>query len=380
MIKLQKVFSKNLFFMPFCVCVFFLVSCTEEKPKDQLNESIKRKNYTVEKNEVEILILSKGSFSEELLSNGKLVAVQKSDLKFEVSGKLDKLLVKEGEVVSENTVLAVLNKYKYQEELLSAETTLKKSLLELEDMLVNRGYDLNMKDEIPKQVYEMAGLRSGYTEALQKIKSAKYNVNSTNLIAPFSGKIATIKNNIHEQIITGGVFLTLIDDTYFDVVFPITESEINKIIKGDKITVFAMGVLKEYKGIIISINPLVEKNGTIQVKARVKNDGSLIDGMNVKVRIEKQIPNQFIIPKNAIVLRQDQEVLFKVKKGKAFWTYVETINENKDYYSVIPNPDKNSATLKVGDTIITKGNLNLAHDSEVKINYQIKKISSGIKN
>ena len=380
MIKLQKPFTRNLFFLTFCTFLFFLTSCKEEKPKKQLNESIKRKDYTVEKNEVEVLILSKGSFNEELLSNGKLSAVQKSDLKFEVSGKLDKLFVKEGDLVSENTVLAVLDKYKYQEELLSAETTLKKALLELEDMLVNRGYDLKKKNEIPKQVYDMAGLRSGYTEALQKVKSAKYNANSTNLKAPFSGKTAAIKNKLHDQITVGSVFLTLIDDSYFDVVFPITESEINKIIKGDKITVFAMGVLKEYKGNIISINPLVEKNGTIQIKARVKNDGSLIDGMNVKVRIEKQIPNQFIIPKSAIVLRQNQEVLFKVKKGKAFWTYVKTINENKDYYSVVPNPDKNSATLKVGDTIITKGNLNLAHDSEVKINYQIKKISSGVKN
>ncbi|WKD85241.1 Macrolide export protein MacA [Polaribacter huanghezhanensis] len=380
MIKLQNIFIRNTSILFVYGCLLLLISCTEGKPEKKIDESIDRKNYVVEKNEVEILILKKGIFNEELLSNGKLVAVQKNDLKFEVPGKLNMLFVKEGDAVKENTVLAILDKYKYKEELISAETTLKKALLELEDMLVNRGYDLKRKNEIPKQVYDMAGLRSGYTEALQKIKSSKYNVNSTSLTAPFSGKIAAIKNKLHDQITAGSIFLTLINDTYFDVIFPITESEINKVLKGNQISVFAMGVQKEYKGKVVSINPLVEKNGTIQIKARVKNDGNLIDGMNVKISMEKQIHNQFIIPKSAIVLRQDQEVLFKVKKGKAFWTYVKTVNENKDYYTVIPNPDKNSATLKVGDTIITKGNLNLAHDSEVKINYQIKKISSGIKN
>jgi hypothetical protein len=124
---------------------------------------------------------------------------------------------------------------------------------------------------------------------------------------------------------------------------------------------------KEYTGKVVSINPIVEKNGTVLVKAKVKNDGKLMEGMNVKIKIEKSILNQFVIPKSAIVLRQDQEVLFKVINGKAYWTYVKVIKENKDYYSVIPNPDKSSAILKVGDTIITNGNLNLAHDSAVTI-------------
>ena len=380
MTKPKNIFIRNVSALFFFGCTTFFLACTESKSKVKIDESVVKKTYAIDKNEVEVLVLKKGAFNEELLSNGKLEAVQKNDLKFEVSGKLDQLFVKEGDEITENRVLAILDKYKYQQELISAETTLKKALLELEDMLVNRGYDLKEKNKIPKQVYEMAGLRSGYTEALLKLKNAKYNANSTNLKAPFNGKIATIKNKLHEQITSGSVFLTLINDTYFDVVFPITESEINKAHKGDQISVSAMAVQKEYKGKIISINPLVEKNGTIQIKARVKNDGKLIDGMNVKIRMKKQIPNQFIIPKSAIVLRQDQEVLFKVVNGKAYWTYVQTTNENKDYYTVIPNPDKSSARLKVGDTIITKGNLNLAHDSEVEINYQIQKKSSRIKN
>ena len=35
--------------------------------------------------------------------------------------------------------------------------------------------------------------------------------------------------------------------------------------------------------------------------------------------------------------------------------------------SLIPHPDKSSASLKPGDTIVIAGNLNLAHDTEVEI-------------
>lgn len=89
--------------------------------------------------------------------------------------------------------------------------------------------------------------------------------------------------------------------------------------------------------------------------------------MNVKVFIQKDIPDQFVVPKAAVVLRDNQEVLFTVKKGKAYWTYIQTTLENSKEYAVIPHPDKSSASLKVGDTIIVSNNLNLAHDSEIAI-------------
>lgn len=359
----QRQLQLVLFCTAYLLCI---VSCTKEKPKEP-ETTVVKKQYVPEKNEVEVLILKKETFQEEILSNGKLVAVQKNDLKFEVSGSLEKLHVKEGDYVSKGALLAELGKHKYEQTLTSAKTALKKALLELEDMLIGRGYDLKEKEKIPAEIYEMVGLRSGYTEALQKVESAQYDVNASSLRSPFSGKIATIKFKQYEQVGSGNLFLTLINDRYFEVEFYVTESEIHKVKKGEKVLVTTIGSQKEYKGKVIAINPLVEKNGTVLIKAQIKNDGNLIEGMNVNVRMEKGIPNQFVIPKSAIVLRQNQEVLFKVIKGKAYWNYVKTTNENKNQYTVIPNPDKTSATLKVGDTIITKGNLNLAHDSDVII-------------
>ena len=213
----------------------------------------------------------------------------------------------------------------------------------------------------------MATLRSGFKDAEYQRQSSQFEVDASQLRAPFRGKVANIKFSAYEQVGAGSEFLTLIDDSSFEVVFNIIESEVDKVSIHSKVDVVAFSSGKHYKGKVHSINPQVEKNGTVQVRALVKNDGALIEGMNVQVLIERTLNDKFVVPKSAVVLRQDQEVLFKYKNGRTYWTYVNTTNSNSTHYAIIPNPDKSSASLAVGDTIIVKGNLNLAHDSEVRI-------------
>jgi hypothetical protein len=67
-----------------------------------------------------------------------------------------------------------------------------------------------------------------------------------------------------------------------------------------------------------------------------------------------------------VVLRQNQEVLFKYVGGRAYWTYVQTGLGNTTSLTVTAHPDK-GGTLQPGDTIIISDNLNLAHKSVVQL-------------
>ncbi|MCR8667546.1 efflux RND transporter periplasmic adaptor subunit [Aestuariibaculum sp. M13] len=326
-----------------------------------------KKKYSVNKNEVDVQILKQQAFKKELVSNGKLVAIQKNVLKFEVSERLEQLNVKNGDMVRKGQLLAALRPYNFQQEQDKAESNLQKAILDFKDQLLGRGYDFDVRDSIPDKIYNMVAIRTGYRDAQRQLEEAKHNFNASKLIAPFSGRVANIENKQFEQISAGRDFMTLIDDSVFEVEFYLIESEISDVKVGDQVEIMPFSNEKSYQGKISTINPLVEKNGTILVKASVKNDGQLMEGMNVKVLIQKDIPEQFVVPKDAVVLRQNQEVLFKVVNGKAYWTYVMTPHENSKNYSVIPNPDKSSATLTAGDSIIVSGNLNLAHDSEVSV-------------
>ena len=62
---------------------------------------------------------------------------------------------------------------------------------------------------------------------------------------------------------------------------------------------------------VTEINPVIHENGMVEVKARISNKGNLLDGMQVKVSVKKSVPGQLVVPKEAVVLRQNQEVLFR---------------------------------------------------------------------
>ncbi|MDR2683363.1 MAG: efflux RND transporter periplasmic adaptor subunit, partial [Dysgonamonadaceae bacterium] len=105
--------------------------------------------------------------------------------------------------------------------------------------------------------------------------------------------------------------------------------------------------------------PLVDKNGMVRVKAALQSAGNrLYDGMNVKIRIQRSLGRQLVIPKEALVLRTNRKVVFTLQNSKALWVYVETGWENSTGY-VVTNG------LHVGDSVIYEGNIHLAHESPV---------------
>ncbi|MEM6844865.1 MAG: efflux RND transporter periplasmic adaptor subunit [Bacteroidota bacterium] len=315
---------------------------------------------------MDTLILQRTVFTKELISNGKLQALRKSDLKFRVEGELQEIKVKNGQWVKMYQPIAVLDQFEYRQKLAQAQTALNTSELELADILLGRKYSIETIDEVPEDILSMARIRSGHIDATRDVETAQYELEASTLRAPFTGMIANLKSRTYEQIDQGEAFCTLIDNLEFEVEFYLIESEVADINLNNSLTILPYSLPDSFKGHVSEINPVVDENGLVMVKARVRNTGVLMEGMNVKVLTEKKITEQLVVPKSAIVLRQNQEVLFKYNDGRAFWTYVQTGLENSTSYTVWAHPDK-GGSLEPGDTVIVSGNLNLAHESDVII-------------
>jgi multidrug efflux pump subunit AcrA (membrane-fusion protein) len=198
------------------------------------------------------------------------------------------------------------------------------------------------------------------------LENAERTFRQCDLKAPFSGKVASVKGHIYEQ---SGQFCTLIDDSRYLVRFSVLETEYGFVHVGQQVLVspFVNSDLV-IKGSIVSINPTVDQNGQIQVTAQVPGADELMDGMNVRITVENSIPNQLVVPKSAVVIRDNMEVLFRIDpdNGHSLWTYVNVIMSNTMEHVVEPNKDR-GADLNIGDLIITSGNLNLGDDAEVVI-------------
>lgn len=353
--------SKQVILFLFAINVFYACNPTHSE-----NAASEKRAFEPQRNLVDTLVLKATSFQKELVSNGKLKALQKGELKFRIGGTLQALPVHNGQLIKKGATIATLDPFEYQQKLDQAEVKLSNAHLELRDVLMGQGYPEADSLKIPLIVWEGASVRSGYEAAKRDLKTARHNLSETVLKAPFTGKLANITQKIYEQVSPGEAFCTLIDDSEFEVEFHLVESEIKEVSIGDEVKVIPYSLAETFKGSVSQINPVIDENGLVQVRARVKNPGPLMEGMNVKVLVENEVPGQLIVPKQAVVLRQNQEVLFKYVNGVAFWTYVQTGEENSTSYTVAAHPNK-GGTLMAGDTVIISGNLNLAHESEVTV-------------
>jgi RND family efflux transporter MFP subunit len=316
-----------------------------------------------EPNRVEVIVLEQGDFFREIVSNGKLAAIEKAGLYFQNAGTIDAVYVRNGQAVQTGAELARLQNDEFRFNMKKAEVALEKATIDRLDALLSMGYK-TADGEIPPEHITIANIRSGYNQAKIQHEEAVYQLENAILKAPFAGKVEGVIQKAWEKADLSKPFCTLINDSRFTISFPLLETEVHEVTAGQKITVTPIAGLSPATGVVTELNPRIDENGLAWVKAEINNPGGYMEGMNVKVSIKKAIPNRLVVPKQAVVLRQNREVLFRYTHGTAYWTYINVLDENESQYAVVA---AEGATLEQGDTVIISNNLNLAHESEVEM-------------
>ena len=348
----------------YLLCAALLAGCGKTK-NAKTDAAQDRMQHRIEHNEVTVDTLQRRDFMRELISNGRLAASKRSTLSFEVSGTIAAIDAKNGSRVGAGEPIARIDTSDYALQLHKARLALDKARLGFYDVLVGQGYQAGDTVTPPAGVMQLARIRSGYADATASLLSARRSLAHCTLRAPFAGKVADVEQQVYEK--SKGEFCTLLDDSRLNVRFSVLESEYGLLSLGQEIGVSPFADLrKEVKGRITAINPSIDVHGQVQVDAEVVNDGTLADGMNVRVAVRQKVPGQLVVPKSAVVIRDNLEVLFRYKDGRAQWTYVHTSLANSREYVVEANLDR-GAELNPGDLVIVSGNLNLADGSEVSL-------------
>lgn len=353
---------KKLFILPLIVLT---AACGRNKEVGK--DTLTRLSQSMEANYVDTMTLRLTDFRRQTISNGKLVAARKSTLCFNTSGIISEVRFINGQNVRKGELIASLDPESAAITLSQAENALRKAEIDLNDVLIGFGYGDRDTTEVPAATMAIARTRSGYADAEQNYRRALYDYEGTKITAPFDGKVAGIKGRVYESAPSDN-FCSVIDDSRFDVTFPLLESEIPSVKTGMEVKISPFNnPEKTYRGRITAINPMVDEKGQIEITASVENtDGNMMDGMNVRVLVEELVQGQQVVPKSAVVMRDNQEVLFVYQPADstARWVYVDILMSNSDSHVVSVNKERN-AELSLGDIVITSGNLNLAHESKV---------------
>ena len=347
----------NLFV--YCL-VFLLPSCFSGRNTD--NEGSVSTVLPDEIIEVRAMRLELSDFYHELIANGVVSARNRADLRFQISENIAAIYVKNGDRVTKGQKLAMLDQFKLQNALAQAKDNLERAKLDLQDVLIGQGYSLSDSARIPADVMQLAKVKSNYDNSVNQYALAGYNLNNSTLYAPFDGIVANLFSKVYNLPDASQPFCTIIDNLHPETDFKILENELPYIRVGDKISVSPFSA-NDYscEGQIAEINPSVDRNGMVMVKAYIKNpQNRLYDGMNVKIFMQRSLGKQLVIPKEALLLRTNRKVVFTLKNERAQWVYVQTGLENSSSYVVTEG-------LNAGDSIIYEGNINLAHEAPVKI-------------
>ncbi len=336
-------------------------ACTGSKNPSATEEGNVETVLPDEANEVTIMNLHASDFNHELISNGKLSARRSVDIRFESAEPIAAIHVRNGDRVTKGQKLAELSPFRLANKTAQAKDALERARLELQDVLIGQGYLLEDSAKVPPATMQLVRVKSGYDQAEAQYRLALYEQERAALTAPFDGIVANLFAKPFNTASTSEVFCTVIDPASLEAAFTVLESELPLIKNGDRVQVspFAAADLHT-EGRITEINPLVDANGMVQVKAAVTGKSNLFEGMNVRVSVQRALGKQLVIPKSALVLRSGKQVVFTLVDNKAYWNYVRTGLENAGYFTI-------EEGLKEGDIVITGGNINLAHESPVVI-------------
>jgi len=308
---------------------------------------------------VETVELKKSTFYHELISNGKAYSSAMAVVPFKVNGTINELLVKNGQQVNKGDLLAVIDDHEYKAKVTEAKNGLDKAEINFKDDLLKTYFVTDTSNLTPTQI-RMSRIRSGLNDAIAALETAEYNFNNTRVYAPITGKVANLEAKQWNPSQNYSNLCSIVDDGTMEVEFPVIESEYNFISTGMPVEIMPfIDAAETINGSISEINPQVDDNGMITVKAMFRNGKRLIDGMNVRVAIRKPEPNRLVVPKEALVIRQGRDVIFVRQDSLAIWKYVTVEFENSSSVAI-------SDGLVEGDLVIVSGNINLAHETIVK--------------
>jgi membrane fusion protein, multidrug efflux system len=299
---------------------------------------------------------------------GRIEAIERVDVRARVTGYLDAVLFKEGELVKEGQPLYRIEPDMFKAAVEQAEGALTgaKASKILSKVELDRAAELLQKSFGTPQKRDQAqaadeNAAANIIKAQADLDTAKINLGYTDIRSPIAGKISrtqVTKGNVVSP--DSGVLTTIVSQDPMYVLFPVSRREFlafrehGKHVDRENVTVtvrFSDGSTYEHKGAINFVDVTVDKaTDTVNVRATLPNpDGVLVDSELVRVAVDIGNPQeQIVIPQAALIADQQGAYVFAVEDGKAVIRRVKVGSEIGADVAV-------KSGLKAGEQIIVEG-------------------------
>lgn len=188
--------------------------------------------------------------------------------------------------------------------------------------------------------------KNSFTKALSTLKmseatylTSKEDYENLIMKSKIGGLVADLDVKLYEKITKDSDLFTVVDDSKMRIKTGISGREINSLEIGSRAILKTEGSERAYEGVVYEINPVADENTKkYEAKVEVTNIGhELKKGMYANVLIETGSKDGFIVPKNAIVIRDLYSYIFvldnentvkriRVENGYTQGSYQEVIS------------------------------------------------------
>ena len=286
------------------------------------------------------------SVDTKIVATGKLNPEEEIEIKPQISGIVDKILVEEGDLVIKGDLIAKIRVVPNEQALVSAQSRIKTTKLSYNNSktLFERNKALFEKGYISRQDFENNELSLNQAEEVYNQAKNDYQIikqgsvlgggsANTNIIAQISGTILEIPVREGDQVIesnnfnAGTTIATVADMSKMIFEGKVDESEVEKLEEGIDIKVI-LGAIneKEFPAKLTFVAPKgIEQNGAVQftIKADVEVESrkSIRAGYSANAEIE-------IESKDSVLVINESLLQFNRITEKPF---VEILNDNGEY-------------------------------------------------
>jgi membrane fusion protein, multidrug efflux system len=268
---------------------------------------------------------------------GRVEAISRVEIRARITGFLEKVLFKEGDLIKEGSPLYRIEKGLFEAQVRQAEGALERSqaakvlsalqLSRAEELVEKQAGTVVARDQARAQDQQAEGAVMA-DEA--NLATTRINLGYSDIVAPITGKVG--RTNITKGNVVSpesGPLTVIVSQDPIYVSFPVSQREFLRAqAAGRQVDIsnikarlrFADGTPYQQEGNINFVDVQVDRNtDTILVRATFPNPaGALVDGQFVRIEVERGKPEEkVVIPQAALIADQEGVYVFTVEDGKA---------------------------------------------------------------
>lgn len=307
----------------------------------------------------EVAVAKMGAMSKRITTVGRLKANESIVFKCEMpggQGRIKKIHFEQGTAVKKGDLLL-----EFEDSDLKARLSRAKAELEVKELEFARIEQLHkQKIESQKKFDEAKGALS---MAKAQLEEAEANLKKSVLIAPFEGTAGIIEFSEGSTVENNKDLFKLVDETPMKIELKVPERYVHDVGVGQAIEV-KVDAFKDrlFKGVVEAVDSAIDTDThSLSLRGSIPNeDGQLKQGLFANMHIITGEKSDVLkIPETAIQLKNEQEIVYVVEKGKAISQGVLTGYRENGEIEV-------RAGLREGQLVVTAGNVQ--QGVKVKIN------------